>query len=106
MAAEICLRAKKVLLLGRFLSKSVKRRERRSRRLLLLLRELQLRTGHWRSAVYLKRIWKRADDWCWFCSGSAKMTRSHALLHCPNPKLRAARVEAWEGKTPGMGAVS
>ena len=29
------------------------------------------------------------------------MTRSHLLLHCPNPKLRAARVEAWEGKNPG-----
>jgi hypothetical protein len=23
------------------------------------------------------------------------------LLHCPNTKLRAARVEAWEGKNPG-----
>jgi hypothetical protein len=29
------------------------------------------------------------------------MTRSHVLLHCPNAKLRAARVEAWEGKDPG-----
>jgi len=29
------------------------------------------------------------------------MTRSHVLLHCPNPKLRAARAEAWEGKNPG-----
>ena len=26
------------------------------------------------------------------------MTRSHVLLHCPNPKLRAARAETWEGK--------
>jgi hypothetical protein len=26
------------------------------------------------------------------------MTRSHALLHCPNAKLAAARVEAWEGR--------
>jgi len=25
----------------------------------------QIRTGHWRSAVYLKRIRKRADDNCW-----------------------------------------
>ena len=29
------------------------------------------------------------------------MTRSHVLLHCLNPKLRAARVEAREGKNPG-----
>jgi len=29
------------------------------------------------------------------------MARSHVLLHCPNLKLRAARVEAWEGKNPG-----
>ena len=29
------------------------------------------------------------------------MTRSHALLHCTNDNLRAARTEAWEGKDPG-----
>ena len=29
------------------------------------------------------------------------MTRSHALLHCMNDNLRAARAEAWEGKDPG-----
>ena len=29
------------------------------------------------------------------------MTRSHVLLHCKNPKLMAARLEAWEGKNPG-----
>ena len=28
------------------------------------------------------------------------MTRSHALLHCTNAKLRASRVEAWDGKNP------
>jgi len=61
----------------------------------------QIRTGHWRSAVYLHRIHKRADDKCWFCQDSVKMTRSHVLLHCRNPKLVAARLEAWEGKNPG-----
>jgi hypothetical protein len=66
----------------------------------------QIRTGHWRSAVYLRRIKKRRikkrrDDRCWFCEGRAKMTRSHALLHCPNATLAAARVEAWEGRNPG-----
>jgi hypothetical protein len=61
----------------------------------------QICTGHWRSAVYLKRIRKMADDKSWFCQSSARMTRSHVLLHCPNAKLRAARMEAWEGKTPG-----
>jgi len=61
----------------------------------------QIRTGHWQSAVYLHRIRKRADDKCWFCQDSVKMTRSHVLLHCRNPKLVAARLEAWEGKNPG-----
>jgi hypothetical protein len=27
----------------------------------------QIRAGHWRSAVYLKRIRKMAEDKCWFC---------------------------------------
>jgi len=44
----------------------------------------QIRSGHWRSAVYLKRIRKGSDDECWFCKRSAKMTRSHVLLHCPS----------------------
>jgi hypothetical protein len=61
----------------------------------------QVRTGHWRSAVYLKRICKMAEDKRWFCQTSARMTRSHVLLHCPNAKLRAARAEAWENKNPG-----
>jgi hypothetical protein len=53
------------------------------------------------ATVYLKRIRKMADDKCWFCQSSARMTRSHVLLHCPNARLRAARIEAWEGKDPG-----
>jgi len=61
----------------------------------------QIRTDHWRSAVYLKRIRKRRDDKCWFCPGPARMTRSHVLLHCPSARLAAARVEAWEGRDPG-----
>jgi hypothetical protein len=61
----------------------------------------QIRTGHWRFAVYLKRIRKAADDKCWFCQGPAGMTRSHVLLHCPNANLRTAREKPWEGKTPG-----
>jgi len=61
----------------------------------------QTRTGHWRSATYLKMIRKRTDDKCWFCKRSVKMTRSHVLLHCPNEKLVAAREETWEGKNPG-----
>jgi hypothetical protein len=42
-----------------------------------------------------------AEDKCWFCQTSARMTRSHVLLHCPSVKLREAREKAWEGKTPG-----
>jgi len=34
------------------------------------------------------------------CKGP-KMIRSHVLLHCANPRLRAAREEAWENKNPG-----
>ena len=45
----------------------------------------QIRPGHWRSAVCLHRIRKYADDKCWFCQDSVKMTRSHVLLHCRNP---------------------
>ena len=60
----------------------------------------QIRTGHWRSTVYFKRIRRRGDDGCWFCH-ERKMTRSHALLHCTSDNLRAARAEAWEGKDPG-----
>jgi hypothetical protein len=61
----------------------------------------QIRTGRWRSAVYLRRIKKRQDDKCWFCRGLNRMTRSHVFLHCPNAKIRKAREEAWEGKDPG-----
>jgi hypothetical protein len=42
-----------------------------------------------------------AEDKCWLCQTSARMTRSHVLLHCPSAGLRAAREELWEGKTPG-----
>jgi hypothetical protein len=38
----------------------------------------QIRTGHWRSAVYFERTRKRKDDKCRFCEGKARMTRSHA----------------------------
>jgi hypothetical protein len=61
----------------------------------------QIRTGHWRPAIYLKRIKKRADNNCWFCEGRAIMTRSRVLLHCPSARLSAARTEAWEGRDPG-----
>jgi hypothetical protein len=61
----------------------------------------QIRTGHWRSAVYLKRIKKRLEDKCWFCRGRNRMTRSHVLLHCPNARVSLAREEAWEGKDLG-----
>jgi len=58
----------------------------------------QIRTNHWRSAEYLKRI---KDDKCWFCRGTARMSRSHMLLHCPDASLASARAEVWEGKNPG-----
>ena len=60
----------------------------------------QIRSGHWRSAVYLHRIRKHPNDRCWFCFTGSKMSRSHALLHCPNPRLAAARTEAWGSNKP------
>jgi ribonuclease HI len=43
----------------------------------------QIRTGHWRSAVYLKRIRKRESDQCWLCEGvdrtPHRMSRAHVL---------------------------
>jgi hypothetical protein len=61
----------------------------------------QIRTGHWRSATYLKRIKKQVNDNCGFCAGGVTMTRSHVLLHCPSARMSAARMEAWEGRDPG-----
>jgi hypothetical protein len=61
----------------------------------------QIRCGHWRSAVYLKRIRRRSTDHCWFCNNkNRKMTRSHTLLHCSNERLVAARQQAWGNVTP------
>jgi hypothetical protein len=64
----------------------------------------RIRTGHWRSVVYLKRIRNRANDRCLFCNGSAKMTRSHVLLHSPNSGLRDG--VGGEGPRGYPGAVS
>jgi hypothetical protein len=65
----------------------------------------QIRTGHWRSAVYLKRIRKRDTDHCWLCDGIGqkqhRMSRVHVLMNCRNPQVMAARAEAWEEKNPG-----
>jgi hypothetical protein len=65
----------------------------------------QIRTGHWRSAVYLKRIRKRDSDHCWLCEGvdrtPHRMSRAHVPLNCRNPRVAAARTEAWEGRDPG-----
>jgi ribonuclease HI len=65
----------------------------------------QIRTGHWRSAVYLKRIRKRDSDLCWLCEGTDqglhRISRAHVLLNCWNLRVVAARPEAWERKNPG-----
>jgi hypothetical protein len=39
--------------------------------------------------MYLKRIKKRANDYCWVCEGRATMTGSHVLLHCPSTRMSA-----------------
>jgi len=60
----------------------------------------QIRTGHWRSAVFLHRIRRRANDLCWLCNNRRRVTRSHVLLHCNGDLLAAARTLAWEGRRP------
>jgi hypothetical protein len=57
----------------------------------------QIRTAHWMSVVYPKRIRKMTDDKCWFCQTAARMTRSHVR----NAKFRAAGEMAVESRTPG-----
>jgi hypothetical protein len=49
----------------------------------------QIRTEHWRAAIYLKRIRKRTDSGCWFCKGRSRHDQvSHltTLLECPNER--------------------
>jgi hypothetical protein len=60
----------------------------------------QLRTKHWLSGVYLKRILKHSHAGCCFYDlylgkepGPPKITRTHDLLRCP--ALEDARREAW-----------
>jgi ribonuclease HI len=63
----------------------------------------QLRTNHWLSGVYLKRIGKRDSAGSWFCGdtcqsrGPPKMTRTHVLHRCP--AFEYARREAWKDPT-------
>ena len=42
----------------------------------------QIRTDHWRSAIFLKKIQKRGDDSCWFCqperAGSGLLGATHS----------------------------
>jgi hypothetical protein len=57
----------------------------------------QIRTGHWKSAVYLKRIKKRTDDRCWHCNMGRTMIRSHVLLHYSNASIVVAKQDVWEG---------
>jgi hypothetical protein len=65
----------------------------------------QLRTNHWLSGVYLKRIKKRSHDGCWFCEPShnsqdtPRMTRTHVLLRCV--AFEEFRRETWTNPLTG-----
>jgi hypothetical protein len=65
----------------------------------------QLRTNHWLSGVYLKRIGKRAHAGYWFCEDRydnvqpPTMTRTHVLLRCP--AFEDVRREMWKDPTTG-----
>ena len=56
------------------------------------LRRHQIRTGHWRSDAFLRRILKRGNDNCWFCQPESRqrVARNHMLT--PN-YLRVALVK-------------
>jgi hypothetical protein len=68
----------------------------------------QLRTNHWLSGVYLKRIGKRAHAGCWFYEDRydnvqpPTMTKTDVLLYCP--AFEDVRPEVW--KDPTTGAVT
>jgi hypothetical protein len=59
----------------------------------------QIRTGHWLSAAYLKRVRKNRDenisDLCWWC-GRFRMSRTHVFLRCTHPDLENARTAIWD----------
>jgi hypothetical protein len=65
----------------------------------------QLRTNHWLSGVYPKRIGKPADAGRWFCEdryGNIQpptMTRTNVLPRCPT--FEAVRREVWKDPTTG-----
>jgi hypothetical protein len=65
----------------------------------------QLRTNHWLSGVYLKRIGKRAHEGCWFCEDRydnvqpPTMTRTHVRLRCP--AFEDVQHEMWKDPTTG-----
>jgi hypothetical protein len=65
----------------------------------------QLRTNHWLSGVYLKRIGKRAHAGCWVCEDRydnvrpPTMTRTHVLLRYP--AFEDVRREVWKDLTTG-----
>jgi hypothetical protein len=65
----------------------------------------QIRTGHWCSAFYLKRIRKHNTDHSWFCNGIGRnqhrISRAHILMNCRNPQVVTARAEDWEGRNLG-----
>jgi hypothetical protein len=59
----------------------------------------QIRTGHWLSALFLKRVRKIRDvnisDLCWWC-GQFRMSRTHLFLRCTHPDLENARTAIWD----------
>jgi hypothetical protein len=60
---------------------------------------VQIRTGHWLCAPYLKCVRKNTDeeisDKCWWCS-KFRMSRTHIFLRCTYPKLENARKDIWD----------
>jgi hypothetical protein len=59
----------------------------------------QIRTGHWLSAAYLKRVRKNCDenisDLSWWC-GRFRMSRTYVFLRCTHPDLENARTAIWD----------
>ena len=66
----------------------------------------QIRTGHWRSSVDLRRIRRpgHVHDKGWFSDGAAKITRSHVLLRCRTPNSRRQGWRRGRDRTAGVSA--
>jgi hypothetical protein len=61
----------------------------------------QIRTGHWRSAINLRRIKKRSNDKCRFCDGKSLDDEVPRRIPLPQRYAGGSEGQAWERMNPG-----